>query len=39
MKVKINTNISSEFKETVITINTPELTEEIQELIRIYFAK
>ena len=34
MDIKINTNISSEFKETSITINAPELSEEIQNLIR-----
>lgn len=34
MKIKINTNISSEFKETSITINAPELSEEIQNLIQ-----
>ncbi len=33
MKIKINTNISSEFEETSITINAPELTPEIQNLI------
>lgn len=34
MKIKINTNISSEFEETSITINAPELSEEIQNLIQ-----
>lgn len=34
MKIKINTNISSEFEETPITINAPELSEEIQNLIQ-----
>lgn len=34
MDIKINTNISSEFKETSITINAPELSEEIQNLIQ-----
>ncbi len=34
MEIKINTNISSEFEETSITINAPELTEEIQSLIQ-----
>lgn len=33
MNIKINTNISDEFKETFITINAPELTSEIQNLI------
>ncbi len=31
--MKINTNISNEFKETSITINAPKLTPEIQNLI------
>lgn len=34
MKIKINTNISSEFEETSITINAPELSDEIQNLIQ-----
>lgn len=34
MDIKINTNISSEFKETSITINAPELSDEIQNLIQ-----
>ena len=34
MEIKINTNISSEFKEASITINAPELTKEIQNLIQ-----
>lgn len=34
MDIKINTNISSELKETSITINAPELSEEIQNLIQ-----
>lgn len=34
MEIKINTNISSEFKETSITINAPNLTNEIQSLIQ-----
>lgn len=34
MDIKINTNISSELKETTITINTPELTNEIQDIIK-----
>ena len=33
MRIKINTNISSEFKETSITINAPELSNEVQNLI------
>jgi len=33
MKIKINTNISNEFKETSITINAPELTDDLQMLI------
>lgn len=34
MNIKINTNISNEFKETSITINAPELTNEIQNIIK-----
>ena len=34
MEIKINTNISSEFKEASSTINAPELTKEIQNLIQ-----
>lgn len=34
MNIKINTNISSEFKETFITINAPELSAEVQDLIK-----
>lgn len=34
MGIRINTNISSEFEETSITINAPELTDEIQSLIQ-----
>ncbi len=34
MDIKINTNISSEFEETSITINAPELSDEIQNLIQ-----
>lgn len=34
MEMKINTNISSEFKETSITINAPELTKEIKNLLQ-----
>lgn len=33
MAIKINTNISSEFEETSITINAPELSNEIQNII------
>lgn len=33
MNIKINTNISDEFKETSITINAPKITNEIQNLI------
>lgn len=33
MNIKIKTNLSSEFKETSITINAPELSSEIQNLI------
>ena len=33
MKIKINTNISNEFKETSITINAPELSEDIQNIV------
>lgn len=34
MSIKINTNISSEFEETSITINAPELSDEIQSIIK-----
>ena len=34
MEIKIKTNISSEFKETSIIINTPQITEEMQNLIQ-----
>ena len=34
MDIKINTNISKEFKETSITINAPELTDEIQNIVK-----
>lgn len=34
MKIKINTNISSEFKETTLTIDAPQLNDEIQNLIK-----
>lgn len=34
MTIKINTNISSEFEETSITINAPELSDEIQNIIK-----
>lgn len=34
MEIKINTNISNEFKEVLVTINTPELSDEIQNLIQ-----
>lgn len=34
MSIKINTNISSEFEETSITINAPELSDEIQNIIK-----
>lgn len=33
MSIKIKTNISSEFKETSITINAPELSTEVQNII------
>lgn len=33
MKIKISTNISSEFKEPSLVINVPEMTEEIQNLV------
>ncbi len=33
MEIKINTNISDEYKETSITINAPKLTKEVQNLI------
>lgn len=34
MNIKINTNISSEYKETTITINAPKLSNEIQDFIK-----
>lgn len=34
MDIKINTNISSQFEEVSITINAPELSDEIQNLIK-----
>jgi len=34
MDIKIKTNISNEFKETSITINTPELSDKIQKIIK-----
>lgn len=34
MNIKVNTNISSEYEETSITINAPELSYEIQNLIK-----
>ena len=34
MNIKINTNISKEFRETSITINAPELTDEIQSIVK-----
>ena len=34
MNIKINTNISSEYKETTITINAPKLSDEIQDFIK-----
>ena len=34
MDIKINTNISKEFKETSITINAPELTDEIHNIVK-----
>lgn len=34
MEVKINTNISNQFNEVSITINAPELSEEIQNFIK-----
>lgn len=33
MNIKINTNLSDEFKEISITINAPKITNEIQNLI------
>lgn len=33
MSIKINTNITSEFEETSITINAPELSTEVQNII------
>ena len=34
MNIKINTNISSEFKEVSVIINAPELSDEVQNLIK-----
>ena len=34
MKIKINTNISSEFEEITLTINASELNDEVQNLIK-----
>lgn len=34
MEIKINTNISNEFEKVLITINAPELSDEIQNLIQ-----
>lgn len=34
MGIKINTNISSEYKETNIIINAPEMNEDVQNLIK-----
>ncbi len=34
MDIKINTNVSDAFQETSITINTPKLSDEIQDIIR-----
>lgn len=34
MDIKLNTNISSKFEEISITINAPELSDEIQNLIK-----
>lgn len=36
MNIKINTNISSEYKETTITINAPKLSDEIRDSLNIY---
>lgn len=34
MGIKINTNISNEYKETSITINAPEMNQDVQNLIK-----
>lgn len=34
MGIKINTNISSEYEEPTIIINAPEMTEDVQNLIK-----
>ncbi len=34
MEIKINTNISNEFEGILVTINAPELSDEIQNLIQ-----
>ena len=34
MGIKINTNISNEFEEESITINAPELSKEIEDIIK-----
>lgn len=36
--MKINTNISNEFKELSVIINAPEMTEEIQNIIKYIFS-
>ncbi len=33
MSIKINTNISKEYQETIITVNAPEMNQDIQNLI------
>ena len=33
MNIKVNTNISKEFDEVIINVNTPELTENLQKII------
>jgi len=34
MNIKVSTNISSEFKETSIIINAPELSKEVEDIIK-----
>jgi len=34
MEIKINTNISNEFEKVLITVNAPELSDEVQNLVQ-----
>ena len=33
MKIKVKTNISSEYEEPILTINAPEMTDEIKTVV------